>query len=211
MAKTGPKRTDAQRERDMAEIARRYLRGETQAQIARAVGITQQQVSYDLKRIRQKWKEETVFDFEEAIIEQLKRIDALESEYWQQYERSKLGRTKEIVAITGKRRPGDKKDEAPQPDRVTKTNITEDTPGDPRYLAGVQWCIQERSKLLGLYAPQEINLRAQDAEAASVLMLDMDALNRHADRLPALLSSSGINIEIVDAESVEVVDEAASN
>ena len=52
MAQT--KRTPIQRERDLLEISSLYLRGITQAEIASQLGVSQQQVSYDLKILQRR-------------------------------------------------------------------------------------------------------------------------------------------------------------
>jgi DNA-binding transcriptional ArsR family regulator len=135
-----PKRTKIQRVKDLEEIARRYLRGETQVQIAEAIGVTQRQISYDLKKIREAWIASSVRDFDEIVAGQLARIDELERTYWQAWIDSGGIRMKTTVRSRG----GEEKE---------SIVLSEDSPGDPRFLAGVQWCIAERSKLLGAYAP----------------------------------------------------------
>lgn len=44
-------------------------------------------------------------------------------------------------------------DDQPKPPKVTFTRKIVETCGDPRFLAGIQWCIDRRAKLLGLDAP----------------------------------------------------------
>jgi hypothetical protein len=49
------------------EIARRYLQGETQATIAKAIKISQPSISIDLKELRSCWRDSALRDFDEAI------------------------------------------------------------------------------------------------------------------------------------------------
>lgn len=138
---TGPKRTPIQRENDLRLIADLYLQGKTQAAIADEVGITQQQVSYDLKSIQQRWRTDTAINLDEAKQRELARIDTLERTYWTAWERSLDEKTKTRT----ERRLGEE---------TSKASIEKETLlGVPAYLTGVQWCISERCKLLGLYAP----------------------------------------------------------
>lgn len=137
MART--KRTRAEREHDLNRIARLYLQGKTQAEIAEELGLSQQQISYDLKTIYGRWREDTAINLDEAKCRELARIDLLERTYWEAWQRSLESRQR---TRTERGPSGDKAS-------VERQELL----GDPRYLAGIQWCIAERIKLLGLYAP----------------------------------------------------------
>lgn len=208
------KRSKIQRERDLVEIARRYLRGESQRKIALALGVTRQQIQYDLREIRARWREQAVVDFEQAIIEQLARIDQLEREYWEQYELSKAGKAKKIITVSGKRpkqlkqpkQEDDSSDNQKGIERVTQTSITEETPGDPRYLQGVQWCIQERARLLGLYAPDRIDITAKGREVSLPKPPDIREVLETADGtlIPELMIRAMMkDVNVIEAEYTE--------
>jgi hypothetical protein len=158
------KRTPGQVEHDQAEIAQRYLRGETQSQIARALDVCQQQVSYDLKKIQERWRESAVRDFDQHKAEQLARIDALEREYWAGWERSK----KPIEHTHQQKSEDDIELRAGHAGRgripahrtrLKATKSVQEQVGNSAFLYGVQNCIAERSKLLGLYPATDINLQ----------------------------------------------------
>lgn len=95
MATRGPKRNKLERERDRRLIAELYLTGHNQFDIrdqlnARedvAYTICQQQVGYDLKVIRGRWARSGIRDFDAARAQELAKIDRLESEYWEAWER----------------------------------------------------------------------------------------------------------------------------
>lgn len=131
------------REAHLEETARRYLRGEGQAEIARTLGVTQQTVSNDLKELQRRWREAALADIGDWKAEQLARIDALEREYWEAWERSKqpvrVQTTRLVTGEAGSRSEGGMREE--------------EVVGDPRFLSGVQWCISERIRVLGLAAP----------------------------------------------------------
>ncbi len=126
-----------------------YLKGYTQQAIADHLGMTRQMVGYDLKAIRQEWLQSAIRNFDEARAIELARIDLLERNYWDQWEKSCERVTEQVKVaeanpITGK----------PEPTRVT---IHESAGlGDVKYLEGVKWCIDRRCKLLGLDAPVKI-------------------------------------------------------
>jgi hypothetical protein len=146
--------THAEQRRE--QIAALYVQGQSQRMIAQQVGVTQQQVSYDLKAIQKTWLASTLRDFDAAKAEQLAKIDQAESAYWAAWERSQTPRE----VTTTKEVTGD----FPR----TETTTRLETPvGDPRFLDGVLKCIQQRCDLLGL---------SSSAEAAKAVSTGLAAL-----------------------------------
>lgn len=139
------KRTPTQRESDLERIAALYLRGKRQADIAVELNITQQQVSYDLKEIHKRWRESSLVNMNEVKQRELARIDQLEIEYWSAWERSKQEAVRTVTS---------KSDKEGNRASITK----EQQVGNPSYLAGVQWCIEQRCKIFGLYEAAKISI-----------------------------------------------------
>src|SRR5688500_3446806 len=79
------KHTKREREHHLAEVSRRYLDRQPQAQIARELGVSEAQVSYDLRRLHVQWVERAGMDFDAMRAEQLATIDQVEHELWQLY------------------------------------------------------------------------------------------------------------------------------
>src|SRR5262245_50467538 len=120
-------------------IAALYLQGHTQTKIAQQVGVSQQQVSADLKAIQKVWLANTQPDFDAAKAQELAGIDAAERAYWEGWQRSCQPRE----VTTTKRVRGD----VPR----TESSRRRETPvGDPRFLDGVMRCIHQRCDILGL-------------------------------------------------------------
>jgi hypothetical protein len=143
------------------EVAQRYLRGENQYQIAEVVGVTQQQVSLDLKAIREAWLQSAIRDFDEAKSEQLAKIDVIEAEAWQAWERSRQPREVTLTEQTEGER-GSRKASVRREGRA----------GDPRFLERVQKCIEQRCTILGFGTPAastvvnlQVNIKATLQEA----------------------------------------------
>jgi hypothetical protein len=137
--------TPQQREAHLANVARLYLTGHLQVEIATQTGVSQQQISYDLKVLQKRWRESSGVDFNEAKQRELARIDNLELEYWQAWRASKGEKKKQSAERSGEH---------------TKTRFeSEVREGDPRYLQGVQWCIEQRCKILeiGIKTKTEIS------------------------------------------------------
>lgn len=139
-------KSKAQREKQLADIARLYLRGTTQAEVGEQLGISQKQVSYDLKILRERWQESALIDFNEAKARELAKIDTLEVEYWQAWNDSKAEFRKTSITREG----------ADAKTIKSARSDTEERNGDPRYLAGVQWCIEKRCAIIGINAPTKI-------------------------------------------------------
>ena len=74
------------------EVARLNHKGWTQAAIARHLKIPQGTVSRDLAAMHKFWRDFPVHDFENVRLEQLQKIDVIESEAWAAWERSQQSR-----------------------------------------------------------------------------------------------------------------------
>jgi hypothetical protein len=142
--------TKAQARRE--QVAVLYCQGRYQTEIARQLGVTQQQISLDLQILRQKWLASALRDFDAAKAQELQKLDVLEREAWEAWERSKAPRevtlteqieTEALPLPNGTLRP-------PRPVTRKASVRREAGYGDVRFLDQIQKCIQHRSLLLGL-------------------------------------------------------------
>lgn len=172
MAKPGPKRNNAEIARDRRLIAHLYLNVKlSQAEIADELNrredvgytLTQQMVSYDLGVLEDEWMQSGLMDLNEAKARELARIDRLEVEYWEAWLRS----CEDAETITER---GKGARDEPKPVSFEKTIQRKGQAGDPRFLAGIQWCIEQRCKILGLHAPQRSDITSGGKEMASVVV-----------------------------------------
>jgi ECF sigma factor len=127
-------------------ISREYLKGNLQAEIASALGLSIATVKRDLATIRERWLDSALRDFDALKAEQLAKIDAVEAEAWAMWsrscERQVRTSTQEIEASS-------------HPGCNTRTDAQLGS-GEPRYLQITLQCVERRSRLLGLDAPQKI-------------------------------------------------------
>ncbi|PJF39413.1 MAG: hypothetical protein CUN54_08770 [Phototrophicales bacterium] len=159
-----PRRKKDQRENDLVFTADMYLKGYTQHEIAERFGVSQAQVSNDLSEIRRRWMERSITSYGQHVAEQLAKIDRLEREYWQAYERSLAEkRTTELSTSVVEARRAEAEKRQPRPDEIKIK--TEKRDGGSEYLRGIQWCIDRRIKLLGLDMPQRIEITDWRKEA----------------------------------------------
>lgn len=159
-----PKRTKRQREADLVTIAELYLACKPQYEIAKVVGVSRQQIAYDLVEIREQWKQRYTTKIEDAKQEELAKIDRLEQEYWKGWEESKSDfvQTTETLKREGTL-------QRPTARRAKKGEITEAKTsysryGDPRFLQGIAWCVKARREILGMDAPQRVHVSDDDHE-----------------------------------------------
>lgn len=127
------------------DIAEMYLKGKYQSEIATELGISQAAISKNLKAIREEWLKSTLINFNEAVAKELAKVDNLERVYWESWERS----LKNFKSKTTK---------TPTKLGTQKTTKVEERVGSVQFLQGVQWCIEKRCKLLGLDAPERLQI-----------------------------------------------------
>src|SRR5262245_23564543 len=69
-------------------VAGMYLRGMSQWEIGRQLGVTQQCIAKDVQAIEKEWLESAVVDIDAARAKELARIDRLERVAWRAWRRS---------------------------------------------------------------------------------------------------------------------------
>lgn len=174
------RRTPDQRERDLDELSRRRTRGESLWTIAQAMGISKQQVYYDLSEVRRRWRADATRSFDDAVAAELAKIDVLEATYWEAWLASKAPRETSTTEST-ELPPGVGGVAARQIRRARLQRQERD--GAAAFLAGVQWCIERRCKLLGLDAPARIDITERVRELAREQGLDEGEAVAMAERI----------------------------
>lgn len=148
----GYRRTPEQRENDLVFCTDLFLRGYSYRQIADLLNqrnakmgldyaiVPPMRVYKDLKQLLINWKREHEENIDLYMTKELSKLDKIEAELWDAWERSK----KRIVSKI--RQSG------------LKTERSETFAGNPRYLDLVLSVQQRRAKLLGLDAPVKVDL-----------------------------------------------------
>lgn len=150
--KHGYRRTPEQRENDLVFCTDLFLRGYSYRQISDLLNqrnaklgldyaiVPPMRVYKDLKQLLINWKREHEENIDLYITKELSKLDKIEAELWDAWERSK----KRIVSKI--RQSG------------LKTERSETFAGNPRYLDLVLSVQQRRAKLLGLDAPVKVDM-----------------------------------------------------
>ena len=161
------KRSTAQIERDRRNIANYYLQGWLQSDIADKLNLSQPTISRDISVLQEQWRESSLVDIDEKKAEELAKIDTLEREYWQAWKRS----CEDAETVTQKAIDADgiKRREA--------QNVTKGQAGDPRFLAGVQWCINKRCEIIGIDAPKRHELTGAEGNELKIIVEYADSKN----------------------------------
>lgn len=125
------------------QVATLYLSGHYQTEIGRLVGVSQTQISADLKALRTQWQASSLRDFDASKALELDKIDRLEAVYMDGWQRSQMDRVQTLAEVTHGEKPS------------RKASVRrEGQVGDPRFLDGVLSCIEKRCKILGLWKEQ---------------------------------------------------------
>lgn len=191
-------RTAMERQRDLVTTLNLYLRGLSQYEIAAQIGVSREQIKYDLADIRAEWAANRTLNMDEAKTVELARIDHLERTYWDAYDRSlqeKVDTRQEQTTwtdtepLTEAERKRGKKPKTSE--HKTTKGVVDRTQmlGNMQALQGVQWCISERCRILGLYAPSNVVIDWR--REAALLGLDTDLVfEQLTDQLLTLIPTS---------------------
>jgi hypothetical protein len=136
-------RDNIQREKDLLRTAELNLHGKLQSEIAEEIGVTQQQISKDLKELRKRWLNKSVEKIDQKKAEELAKIDQLERTYWDAWRKS-------TEYKTGKAKVGGRDVTVLVPADKSKPY------GAKGFLDSIQWCITRRRAILGIDAPKQI-------------------------------------------------------
>jgi predicted transcriptional regulator len=128
------------------EVSRRYFKGMVQAEIATELNIAQTTVSLYLRKAVKKWEKENLTKIDIWKQEELAKINNLELEYWTAWKRSCEDAEKET-------QKGTKVGGNVSKQEIQKSK--EGQSGDARFLQGIQWCIEQRCKIIGMEAPKK--------------------------------------------------------
>lgn len=182
------KRTKEQKDYDVKLAAKLFLRGYTYRDITSLLNkdikdrgldykLDSTQVFKDIKKEMVEWKRESLESIDKYMDKELRKLDALEVEAWEGWEKSKQGKQR------------DKKRSSARPKKVLleeekttdyfgyEEKTVEMSAGNPRFIEVILNIHQRRAKLLGLEAPIKVDIPgySKDAETEKP-KYDIDAI-----------------------------------
>lgn len=190
------KRSNEQKELDIVICTRYFLQGYTYRQIADKLNIEIKArgndytidfrtVYRDLQKVLIEWKKEHADDMDAYVRKEVQKLDLMECELWQAWEKSKTGKLREKVA---KRPSRDELKDSYDTNETTK----ETSAGNPRFLQLILEVMQRRAKLLGFDAPVKVDVTGLSAREENTQVpqynagdLPNDVLFALADKLQA--------------------------
>ena len=160
------RRSNGQLTRDRRRISDLYLQGWIQVDIAKDVNLDQSTVSRDIQYLQTEWQQSSLVDIDSKKAEELAKVDRLEREYWRAWDES----CKDAETI---RQEGSKSivDNKIKPDKIVKT--AKGQAGDPRFLVGIQWCINKRCEIMGIDAPKKLEHTGKDGGPVVITMIEV--------------------------------------
>ena len=157
------KRTPAQREQDIVDIASMCIKGFSYTKISeyissqRGYALSRAQICLDAKKAVARWREQANESIDTIKARDLAKLDAIEAAAWQAWDRSvaKSERTTEEKISTPDEDENPKL-EAPlkRLARHRKSRLTINRDGDPRFLQVIFDCIRQRGIITGYAKPE---------------------------------------------------------
>lgn len=193
------KRSEEQRIYDIRFCSDLFLRGYSYREIADALNrdlsargmgytITFQMVYYDLRQCLIEWKRERLDNIDDYVTQELRKLDKMEVELWEAWERSKTGKLREKNRQNAKPRKVLEDGDNPEYYGYEETT-TETSAGNPRFLDLLLNVQQRRAKMLGFDAPIKVDIPGlkentnSDAPKYDVAAIPEDLLFAVADKL----------------------------
>lgn len=158
------KRTPDQRLADLDKIAEWLVQGKTQRWIGGQLGLTQQQISYDVKDVRKQWKANTDLSYEQHISRLMAEIQHVKQVYWQEY--SGEGLTNEKITL--------KKGLTPLGESSSTEMVYRNNQGSLKALDGLLKCLDRQMKILGL----DLNFAIESLTRAGFQIVDPSEVNQ---------------------------------
>lgn len=162
----GPKRTIAQIETDLVFEAKHYLAGVTMQDITTMLNkerdglynLSYQQITKDIETIHARWIHSYLLDFDAAKAKELASINKLEQEYWLAWHKSQE-KKEELETEKIEDKTANTQVAATSHTKMRVKKFEKERDGEVRFLQGIQWCIDQRCKILGLnQSIQNINV-----------------------------------------------------
>lgn len=167
MSTTSIRRTKGEMEEDKRYLALWYVQGYSQREMCQMISQVRGReygsgvISGTLKKIREAWIEEYMPPYAEMQAKELARLDKMERELWDAWERSK--RDAEAETVEESHESG--KDGVYDRNKTVRDRAGRD--GDPKFIEQILKVVDKRAKIVGLYQASKVEVDwRKEAEAA---------------------------------------------
>ncbi len=138
-----------------------YLRGQTLAEIGTQFNppVTAKTVCLWVAEIRERWKKSALVDYDDRKNQELAKLDLIEREAYEAWERSKLDAvTNRKVVTKGLKKGEDGGDAELKVVGTLKDKTAKGQTGNPAFLAQMERCVEMRCRIFGLAKAGEVHL-----------------------------------------------------
>jgi len=190
---TGPKRSRAQREKDLATIGDMLARRKTRQEILEAIcaqyefSLSPKTLSNDVREVVSRWRQEAFKNVASHLASQLATLDAQIRALWQAWQESIGDHIEETEENTEDSYSG-----ANEQSYTRSKSKEKRTPrhGDLRIMSELSRVLDARSKLLGLNAPTRAHINWQ--EEARRIGIDSQVAQEQFNEMVSLFSEQMI-------------------
>ncbi|MCJ7759631.1 hypothetical protein MUP59_00610 [Candidatus Bathyarchaeota archaeon] len=209
-------RTNEELERDRVIVARMYVRGKSQHEMLMTINsmypdrpISSKTINHELQVIRNSWLNSTLVDFNSAKAKELARLDEMEKEAWDAWERSKEKHIRIEYDVADDQVPFSV-DKIANVTRKRKHKIIEATVGDIRYLTMIESAIKMRCDIFGLFEAKKVQVDWRiEAQAAGLDNETIEAVKeRTVQTLLEAITQSARDSGMVKEQDIIDVTEA---
>lgn len=144
------------REQHLALIVHWYIGHKSQQWMADQLGVSQMTISKDLKEIQKRWVESTLVNWDEEKNKCLAKLDYIEKEAVEAWERSKADQVSTSATITDSGDDPKGKDKKKPPSKRVSRHSLKKREGSDQWLRLMLSCVQERAKLFDLYVTKDL-------------------------------------------------------
>jgi len=161
-------KSKTEREQHLNLVAEGLAQGKTVRQQAKELDRSPGMITLDRRTLRMRWAEQNKHYIQEEKFDQLEKLNRVEEEAWEAWSRS-IGETvKQTRRVT--QRNGQ------QEQTVSEETVT--LAGDPRYLDQINKVVSRRCALLGMDAPQEMEVNATTVNVQAQLDIGVSDASR---------------------------------
>ncbi|HCR17483.1 MAG TPA: hypothetical protein DIU35_08370 [Candidatus Latescibacteria bacterium] len=149
-----PKKTrnKSEREAHLNLVAQGIRDGKTMRQQMRELDRSMYAIQYDRAQLKMRWAKENNQHIQMEKFDQLEKLNRIEEEAWEAWDRSVGETVKQTRRVTQKA--------GAQTQIVSEETVT--LAGDPRFLEQVNKVVVQRRAILGLDAPKEVNVESNN-------------------------------------------------
>jgi hypothetical protein len=205
-----PRKTVLEKEAEIKAVKDLFIVGKNKFEIAERLGLNASYIQRCIDILITRWERESISDIHRFKMKELDKISKMESELWESWFQSKK-RSKTTKKRTKSREPRKDSQGMVMTDRSGNTLYHEGetdsesvtlNQGSMEYMKGIMWCVAERCRIIGLYAPKKFTETDVTGEKDKETFTREEILAKLIPEIPNLSLQQEKPIEFIDAEPI---------